>query len=90
MKKEQSAGASKPFEEDIFDKWISSRLHTTIKDYLKGLNEYKINEASKALYDFIWGDFCDWYIEVLKIKANDNPDSAEAIFENAINIFDVK
>lgn len=40
------------------------------------------------MYDFIWGDFCDWYIEILKIKANDNPDSAEAIFENAINIFE--
>ncbi|HRE11690.1 MAG TPA: class I tRNA ligase family protein, partial [Ignavibacteria bacterium] len=52
------------------------------------MNEYKINEASAALYDFIWGDFCDWYIEILKIKANDNPASGEAIFENAINIFE--
>lgn len=88
MKKEQSAGANKPFDQDIFDKWIASRLHSAIKAYLKGLNEYKINESSGALYDFIWGDFCDWYIEILKIKANDNPDSAEAIFENAINIFE--
>lgn len=88
MKKEQSRGASIPFEQDIFDKWIQSRLQSTIKAYLKALNEFKINEASAALYDFIWGDFCDWYIEVLKIKANDNPDSAEAIFENAINIFE--
>ncbi len=88
MKKEQSRGASIPFEQDIFDKWIQSRLQSTIKAYLKALNEFKINEASAALYDFIWGDFCDWYIEILKIKANDNPDSAEAIFENAINIFD--
>ncbi len=88
MKKEQSAGANKPFEKDIFDLWIESRLQSAIKDYLKGLKEYKINEASQALYDFIWGDFCDWYIEILKIKANDNPDSAETIFENAINIFE--
>ncbi len=88
MKKEQSAGNDKPYEKDVFDLWIESRLHSTIKVYLKALNEYKINEASAALYDFIWGDFCDWYIEILKIKANDNPASGEAIFENAINIFE--
>ncbi|HMT11514.1 MAG TPA: class I tRNA ligase family protein, partial [Ignavibacteria bacterium] len=57
-------------------------------DYLKALNEFKTNEASGALYDFIWGDFCDWYIEILKIKAAEQPESAGAIFENAINIFE--
>lgn len=88
MKKEQSAGNSKPYNKDVFDVWIESRLQSTIKLYLKALNEYKINEASAALYDFIWGDFCDWYIEILKIKANDNPGSGEAIFENAISIFE--
>lgn len=88
MKKEQSTGSNKPYEKDVFDVWIESRLHSTIKIYLKALNEYKINEASAALYDFIWGDFCDWYIEILKIKANDNPESGESIFENAINIFE--
>lgn len=88
MKKEQSAGNNKPFNEDIFDKWILSRFQSALKNYLTALNEYKINEASQALYDFIWGDFCDWYIEVLKIKANENPESAAAIFHSAINIFE--
>lgn len=88
MKKEQSQGNNKPYEKDIFDIWINSRLQTAVKDYLAALNEYKINEASKALYDFIWGDFCDWYIEILKIKANNNPDSAQIIFEHAIDIFE--
>jgi len=88
MKKEQSAGNKAPYEKDVFDLWIESRFQSALKQYLKALNEYKINEASAALYDFIWGDFCDWYIEVLKIKANDNPASGEAIFENAVNIFE--
>jgi len=88
MKKEQSAGNNAPYEKDVFDLWIESRFQSALKQYLKALNEYKINEASGALYDFIWGDFCDWYIEVLKIKANDSPASGKAIFENAINIFE--
>lgn len=88
MKKEQSAGNNAAYEKDVFDHWIESRFQSALKQYLKALNEYKINEASAALYDFIWGDFCDWYIEILKIKAGDNPSSGEAIFSNAINIFE--
>ncbi len=88
MKKEQSAGADNSYETDVFDKWIISRLNHTIRDYLKALSEYKINEASKALYDFIWRDYCDWYIEILKIKANEHPDSAQKIFSDAIDIFE--
>ncbi|MBN8585949.1 MAG: valine--tRNA ligase [Ignavibacteria bacterium] len=87
MKKEQSAGNNAAYEKDVFDHWIESRFQSALKQYLKALNEYKINEASAALYDFIWGDFCDWYIEILKIKAGDNPASGEAIFSNAIDIF---
>ena len=88
MKKEQAGDTFKPFKGDLFDKWIISRQHSAIKDYLKALDEFKTNEASGALYDFIWGDFCDWYIEILKIKAAEQPESAGAIFENAVNIFE--
>jgi valyl-tRNA synthetase len=88
MKQEQAGDTNEPYTEDLFDKWIKSRLNSAINDYLKALDEYKVNEASAALYDFIWGDFCDWYIEILKIKANEHPESAAAIFNNAINIFE--
>jgi valyl-tRNA synthetase len=75
-------------KQDIFDKWIDSKLNTTIKAYLYGLNGYKINEASKALYDFIWRDFCDWYIEILKIKSNEQPEAGLMIFDKGFEIFD--
>jgi len=88
MKKEQSAGSNQPYEADLFDKWIKSRLNSTVKEFNSALNDYKINEASKALYDFIWRDYCDWYIEILKIKANEHPESAASIFSDAIDIFE--
>jgi valyl-tRNA synthetase len=78
----------KDYEHDIFDKWIISRFNSAIKDYSTALNEYKINEASKALYDFVWSEFCDWYIEILKIKAVRYPASAGKIFEDAVGIFE--
>jgi valyl-tRNA synthetase len=79
-----------PFEykPDIFDKWIDSRLNTTIKTYINALNSYKINEASKALYDFIWRDFCDWYIEISKIKSYEQPEAGLMIFDKGFEIFD--
>lgn len=88
MKKEQSAGNVKPYETDLFDKWVRSRLNSTIKEFNSALADYKINEASRALYDFIWRDYCDWYIEILKIKASRHPESAAAIFSDAIDIFE--
>ncbi len=76
------------YKHDIFDKWIDSRLNTTIKAYIYALNSYKINEASKALFDFIWRDFCDWYIEILKIKSNEQPEAGLLIFDKGFEIFD--
>lgn len=87
MKKDQSE-SNADYEHDIFDIWIRSRFNSALKEYTRALESYKINEASKALYDFIWGDYCDWYIEILKIKANEHPSSAKKIFDDAISVFE--
>jgi valyl-tRNA synthetase len=83
-----STGSNEDYEHEIFDKWIISRFHTTIKTYTDALAGYRINEASKALYDFVWGEFCDWYIEIIKVKASHNPKAAGKIFNDAINLFE--
>lgn len=50
------------------DRWIRGRLNQTIRDVQKALEEYKFNEASYALYQFIWHEFCDWYLELTKLS----------------------
>ena len=50
------------------DKWSISRLNRAIKNYNKQINRFHFNEAAKVLYDYIWNDFCDWYIEIAKIR----------------------
>ena len=50
----------------IADRWILSRLNRTIEAVTKALDNYKFNEAESILYDFIWHDFCDWYLEMVK------------------------
>ena len=51
---------------ESIDKWIISKLNTTISDVNKYLDDYKLNEAIKCIYNFTWKDYCDWYLEFAK------------------------
>jgi valyl-tRNA synthetase len=48
------------------DRWILAQLKNTIESVDKHLGEYRFNDAAKAIYDFTWNNFCDWYIELIK------------------------
>ncbi|MFA6610745.1 MAG: class I tRNA ligase family protein, partial [Candidatus Omnitrophota bacterium] len=50
------------------DRWILSRFFTTLKCVSKYLDEYKFNEAANSIYEFFWHEFCDWYIEMVKMS----------------------
>ncbi len=51
---------------DLTDKWILSRLNDTVKHVTEMFDKFEFGEAGRALYNFIWNDFCDWYIEMSK------------------------
>jgi len=51
---------------DVSDKWIQSRFHSVAKEVTALLDKYELGEAARLLYDFIWNEFCDWYIEMVK------------------------
>ena len=50
------------------DFWIISKLNETIKEVNKEIKDYRLNEAVKSMYNFIWKDYCDWYIEFAKSR----------------------
>lgn len=50
------------------DKWILERYRTTTIDVTRFLEKYELGEAARTLYDFIWNEFCDWYIELAKLR----------------------
>ena len=54
------------FKPDSSDKWIATRLNKVIAEVTKNLSKYEIGLASAKLYDFVWSEFCDWYIEMSK------------------------
>ena len=60
---------------DETDLWIISRLNQTIKNVDEAYDKYRMNDAVKLVYDFVWGDFCDWYIEFTKTRFYGNDPS---------------
>jgi valyl-tRNA synthetase len=66
-----------PVATELSDRWIISRYHQVIKQTTNYIDNYGLGEAAKGLYEFIWGDFCDQYIELVKsrLQADANPAS---------------
>ncbi|MGD0274653.1 MAG: valine--tRNA ligase [Syntrophales bacterium] len=62
--------------ESLADRWIRSRLNRIIGDVVKALDEYRFNEAAASVYQFIWHEFCDWYLELAKpvLYGNGSPE----------------
>ncbi|MEP7146799.1 MAG: valine--tRNA ligase [bacterium] len=77
-----------PYINDLIDSWIASRYNSVLRDADKFLTEYKLNDFTKTLYNFVWNDFCDWYIELMKIKINEQPSNAYRIINDAVNYYD--
>jgi len=51
---------------ELADEWILSRLNVTIHTVDKNLKKYRFDEVARNIYDFVWSDYCDWYIELIK------------------------
>jgi len=75
---------------DLADRWIVSRFNSTAIALNDALGKFDINNAAKILYDFIWHDFCDWYIEMLKgrIYGDEAPAVKAAVVGRAMTIFE--
>lgn len=57
-----------PADLDLADRWILSRLSSVIGRADEGMESFNFSLAGKALYQFFWGDFCDWYLELAKLR----------------------
>ena len=53
---------------ELCDRWILSRFYQTVQQTKSNIEAYGLGEAAKGLYEFIWNDFCDWYIELVKTR----------------------
>ncbi|PAQ16332.1 valine--tRNA ligase [Bacillaceae bacterium SAOS 7] len=64
-------------EMSVADKWILTRLNETIETVTKLADRYEFGEVGRVLYNFIWDDFCDWYIEMAKLPLYGEDEAAK-------------
>ncbi len=93
MNKEQLPGAGPSLDErdlDLADRWILSRMNSAIADYTDALTSFELNQSTKILYEFIWHDFCDWFVEMTKGRLyGDEPAEVKAgVLSRALFVFD--
>src|SRR5258708_29115958 len=89
----QSAGIAGFDVRTLEDRWILSRFNRAAKDVNESLATYRFDEAANRIYDFFWGEFCDWYIELVKPRLNFEEGSdtgpARIACANLVNLFEV-
>ena len=77
----------KPEDKDLLpaDRWILSKVNTLVKDVTDNMEKYELGVAVQKVYDFIWDEYCDWYIEMVKprLYAKDSEDEKDQISRNA-------
>jgi valyl-tRNA synthetase len=78
--------------ETLEDRWILSRFNRVTAEVNDALATYRFHEAANRIYDFFWGEFCDWYIELIKPRLNveEGADKTQASLAcgNLVNLFD--
>ena len=73
-----------PEKLELEDKWILSKLNTLIKEVTDNMDAFELGVASAKVYDFIWDNFCDWYIELTKSRLNGTDEQAKRNAQNVL------
>ena len=61
---------------ELEDKWILSRLNDVVREVCENMDHFELGVAAGKIYDFIWDDYCDWYIELTKPRLNSGDEAA--------------
>ena len=74
---------------DFADEWIISRFNETLAEFNNAMDSFEINNATKIIYSFVWNDFCDWYVEMIKNRLYaDDEEIKSAVLTRALSIFE--
>jgi valyl-tRNA synthetase len=72
-------------EYSLADKWILSQMNTVVKEVTENMDKFELGIAMQKVYDFMWTEFCDWYIELVKPVFYGDDEKAKGIVYNVLN-----
>src|SRR3712207_4788576 len=72
-------------EYTLADKWILSRINTVVKEATENIDKFELGIAAQKIYDFMWNEFCDWYIELVKPALYGDDEKAKGVVLNVLN-----
>jgi valyl-tRNA synthetase len=73
-----------PAANGLAERWIRSRMHETVRHVRQGFDTYRFDLAAQAIYEFVWDEYCDWYIEVAKINLRSADDAAKLAIQRVL------
>lgn len=78
-----------PFTFSLADRWILSRVSSVCSEVNQSLDEYRFNDSANILYQFIWHELCDWYVEMIKPELyGDNAESKSAAISTLMHVYE--
>lgn len=84
----EQLGQPQPESLELSDRWILSRFNQVVQQTQAHLDSYGLGEAAKDLYEFFWGDFCDWYIELVKSRLQQDGPSRRVVQQTLAFVLD--
>ena len=74
---------------DLGDRWILSLYNRTVRSVTEALEVYRFDEASRTLYEFVWNSYCDWYLEMAKVRLNGgDPEARRAVQSVLVHVLE--
>jgi valyl-tRNA synthetase len=69
---------------ELADRWIWSRLQVTVREITEHLETYRFSDLTRAIYDFVWRDYCDWYLELAKVRLQGDDKGARLAVQHSL------
>jgi valyl-tRNA synthetase len=84
-----ASGEAAPAPKTLEDRWIHSRFHCVTQEVNAALETYRFHEAAHQVYGFFWHEFCDWYIEIVKLRLDGGSvEGTRAAFAHLLSLFE--